>query len=129
MNLIVLEGINTVNFYLGYAISTLEQYDGNGSYRVTMFKAIRAANDVGYGGERELIRFFLKRVSCTCLKATYSLIKKSQPIRMGVCFTCKQSKELCLLMLCGHCKVNQYCCRECQAADWPNHKILCLKIP
>ena len=115
--------------YLGHAISTLEQYDGNGSYKVAMFKAIRAANDVVRGGEREFIRFFLKRACCTCLKATYSVIKKSHPIRMGVCSTCDQAKELRSLFLCGHCKVSQDCCRECQAADWPNHKVLCSKIP
>lgn len=125
-----LTGIDEISIsYLGNAISTLEQYDGNGSYKVAMFKAIRAANDVVRGGEREFIRFFLKRACCTCLKATYSVIKKSHPIRMGVCFTCDQSKELRSLMLCGHCKVSQYCCRECQAADWPNHKVLCSKIP
>jgi len=57
-----LTGIDEISMgYLGHAITTLEQYDGNGKYKVAMFKAIRAANDVVHGGEREFIRFFLKR--------------------------------------------------------------------
>ena len=29
---------------------------------------------------------------------------------------------------CAGCRVAQYCSRECQKADWPNHKIMCKKL-
>jgi hypothetical protein len=112
--------------YLGQAIFALEQYDGNGD--IAIFKAVRVLCDFRGGGPREFIRFFLKRISCSCLKAKYSMIKKSLPIRMSECFTCKQSKELRSLMLCERCKSIQYCCKECQVADWSIHKGLCKVI-
>jgi hypothetical protein len=28
---------------------------------------------------------------------------------------------------CGQCKKKLYCCRECQLAHWPQHKITCVK--
>ena len=113
--------------YFAHAISILEQYNGNGEdgFIVGVYKAIRVEHDLRCGGEREIIRFFLKRISCSCLKATYSQIKESHPIRTGECFTCKQSKKLSLQMLCGRCNIVQYCCKECQAAHWPEHKGLC----
>jgi hypothetical protein len=114
--------------YLGQAIIALEQYDGNGDYNIAIFKAVRVLSDFRGGGQRERIRFFLKRIPCTCLKAKYSMIKKSQPTRMSECYTCQQSKELRSLMLCERCKSIQYCCKECQAADWSIHKDVCKEI-
>ena len=121
-------------FYLAPAVSVFEQYSGNGSDgndydNLALCKAARVADDLQCRGDRESIRFFLKGVSCTCSKAKYSLSKKSQPIRMGECFNCKQPKEQSSLLLCrGRCKLPQYCCRECQAADWSEHKALCSKF-
>ena len=114
--------------YHACAISLFEQYNGNSikDFSLALLKSLRVTLDLREGGEREVVRFFSKRVSCSCLKAKYSLVKKSQPIRMGECSKCKRSKQRSSLMLCGYCKVTQYCCKECQAADWPNHKGLCM---
>ena len=112
--------------YIAHAISVFEQNgDVQEGFSLGVYKAIRAVDDLRCGGEREIIRFFLKRISCSCLKATYSQIKESHPIRTGECFTCKQSKKLSLQMLCGRCNIVQYCCKECQAAHWPKHKVMC----
>jgi hypothetical protein len=122
-----LAGIRINVLYFAQAISILEQYTGDGKsgFSLATRKASSVVHDLCGGREREIIRFYLKRVSCSCLKAMYSQIKKSQPFRVGKCSTCNQLKELSLLMHCGRCKVVQYCCRECQAADWPKHKALC----
>jgi hypothetical protein len=120
------DGINEVTAYYAHAISVFEHNgDGQEGFSLGMCKAIRAVDDLQGGGERELVRFFLKRIPCSCLKATYSQIKKSQPIRTGECFTCKQSKKLSSLMICGCCNIVQYCCKECQVAHWPKHKGMC----
>jgi hypothetical protein len=115
---------------LAITIFMLEHYNGNGKddFRLAVCKANLLAGDVKWGGEREIIRFYLKRISCTCLKAKYSLIKKLQPTRISGCVICKQIKVRSSMMLCGRCKVRQYCCEECQAADWPNHKTICRRI-
>ena len=126
-NFFILDEVKRKNvLYFAQAISILEQYTGDGKYGFNLAtrKASRV-HDLSGGREREIVRFYLKRVSCSCLKAMYSQIKKSQPCRVGKCSTCNQLKELSLLMHCGRCKVVQYCCRECQAADWPKHKALC----
>jgi hypothetical protein len=117
--------------HLALTIFMLEQYNGNGKddFNLAMRKASLVADDLSYGGEREVVRFFLKRISCPCLKAKYSLIKNIiQHTRMSGCSSCKQAKVRSSVMHCGRCKVVQYCCRECQAADWPNHKGLCRSI-
>ena len=125
-------GVNCIMYrfayplYIAHAISILEHNgDGQNGFTLALCKEVRVEHDLRCGGEREIIRFFLKRISCSCLKATYSQIKKSHPIRMGGCFTCEQSKKLSLQMLCGRCNIVQYCCKECQAAHWPKHKSLC----
>ena len=112
--------------YIAHAISVFEHNgDGQNGFTLALCKAVRVDHDLRCGGEREIIRFFLKRISCSCLKATYSQIKESHSIRTGECFTCKQSKKLSLQMLCGRCNIVQYCCKECQVAHWPKHKSLC----
>jgi hypothetical protein len=115
---------------LTITIAVLEQYNGNGTkdLHIAMCKASLVADDTCWGGDREIIRFFLKRISCTCLKAKYSLVKKLQPTRTSGCVICNQAKVRSSMMLCGRCKLKQYCSKDCQAADWPNHKGLCRSI-
>ena len=71
-----------VLYHLGHTISVLEHYDGDGDYILARWKTMRVVDDLRGGGEREVIRFYLKRLSCTCLKALYSVIKKSQPLNL-----------------------------------------------
>ena len=110
---------------LATTISAMEHYNGHGKINLAICQAYIVVDDLRCGGEREVVRFYLKRISCTCLKAKYSLLKKSQPTRISGCHTCKQVKVRSSMMVCGRCKAVQYCCEECQAADWPNHKGLC----
>ncbi|ETS88003.1 hypothetical protein PFICI_01831 [Pestalotiopsis fici W106-1] len=39
----------------------------------------------------------------------------------STCTICKKKDA----QLCGRCKSSCYCSKECQANDWPNHKLLC----
>jgi hypothetical protein len=112
---------------LAVTIFLLEQYNGNGKdgFLLAIHQASLVAGDVKWGGEREGIRYYLKRIDCTCLKAKYSLVKKLQPTRISKCSTCNQMKVRSSMMLCERCRVFQYCSKECQAADWPIHKCHC----
>jgi len=123
----IMSNLNKFAVLLAITISVLEQYigTGKGGFKLAACQASLVVDDLRYGEEREVVRFYLKRISCTCLKAKYSLLKKSQPTRISGCHTCKQVKVRSSMMVCGRCKAVQYCCEECQAADWPNHKGLC----
>lgn len=82
--------------------------------------------DLNDGNERETVRFFSKRINCSCLKEKCRQLK-SQP-KLSVCYGCKQKKERKELMLCTRCKFRQYCSKECQQADWLGHRNYCTRI-
>lgn len=73
---------------------------------------------------RDLIKFFRKRISCSCLKEMHLEARESTP-KMGGCFGCGKEKERVLLDVCSRCMVNQYCSRKCQVADWDKHRNDC----
>ena len=69
--------------------------------------------DLGEGNTRDLLKFFSKRTTCSCLKNMYSEARKNMP-KMGKCSYCDGVKERRLLSVCSKCRINQYCSRECQ---------------
>ena len=112
---------------IAFQILFLESYDveqGDDLY-AAMYRSgmLLTVSDLKNGGEREVIRFFTKRISCSCLKVRYKQIKVLHPKSKSRCDNCEQVKDRQSLMLCGRCKVCQYCSIECQKADWPKHKI------
>lgn len=44
---------------------------------------------------------------------------------IGSCSTCRKPQSEVTLKNCAKCKSQLYCSRECQKADWKNHKKLC----
>lgn len=46
------------------------------------------------------------------------------PAKTSCCIVCGSPNNL---KLCSACKLVRYCGRECQMADWKNHKELCKK--
>ena len=82
--------------------------------------AIRLAN----GNKRDILKFYSKRLSCSCLYEKYKEARKTLP-KVGKCANCGEKKERDCLVTCGRCKVPFYCSRECQVADVPTHKTYC----
>lgn len=78
--------------------------------------------DMQAPNKRGVIRYFSKRIGCDCLKQWY----KSYP-RVYFCEYCLLEKNTSDLKQCSLCKVDNYCSKECQIADWPKHKIQCNK--
>jgi len=74
--------------------------------------------------ERDALKFYRKRTTCKCLKKMHLEARKTQP-KLGICWHCKDERERATLSVCGRCKVDQYCSRECQLADWSKHKSSC----
>jgi len=73
---------------------------------------------------RDLLKFFNKRLSCSCLKTKHSGARQTIP-KKGLCYYCGKEKERVALPVCSRCKIFHYCSRECQVADWPRHKRDC----
>ena len=76
--------------------------------------------------QRDLLKFFRKRATCSCLKKMHLEARKTQP-KLGRCYGCDDIKERALLMICSRCRIYQYCSRKCQVAASSRHRTLCDK--
>ena len=76
------------------------------------------------GNERDILKFYSKRLSCSCLYEKYKEARKTLP-KVGKCANCGEKKERDCFVTCGRCKVPFYCSRECQIAHVPTHKTHC----
>ena len=114
-----------------YAIVLLENWDETDDFDSAVCKQNVATKfrdlHFGYGDEseeRDLLKFFHKRIACSCLKERHSEARRTQP-KLGKCFHCEDVKDRSMLMICSRCKVEHYCSHECQVAAWPEHKCMC----
>ncbi len=82
------------------------------------------------GDEHTLVQFFRKQIPCSCLDEKYKQVK-SIP-KMGICYNdnCPLPDHMAVrskMLRCTQCRNINYCSRECQEADWSNHKSVCGK--
>lgn len=98
------------------------QFDYEAMIHCAALGTARLRRDLTEGGEREAIRFYLKRISCSCLEEKYAAAKRAQPRRMALCSNCGLRVDLRSVLLCSRCSIHQYCCRMCQVSHWPKHK-------
>lgn len=75
-----------------------------------------------------LIRFYQKRIPCSCLDEKYTEIRSAP--KVGLCFynNCPlpgRKMERKNMSYCTRCRLANYCSSECQKADWPRHKKNC----
>ena len=113
------------------AITILENYDEELDYDSNSINPIalvknRDLCDSSPSVRRDLLKFFRKRITCSCLKKKHLETRKTQP-KVGRCFNCEVVKDRSLLMVCSRCMVAPYCSRECQVLDSPRHREYCDK--
>jgi len=117
INVLLSIGVNILLYRLDHPIlvemaatqiALLQNYDGKGDYKSVMFAAAQVIRDVSGGGERHTIRFFAKRITCSCLKALNSQVKKEQP-KTGICDGCLRVAKRETLMVCSRCELVQFC--------------------
>ena len=87
-------------------------------------KRLMRRRDLFQGDERDVIRYFYRRAMCSCLKDTWKRVKAGP--KTGWCYRCYERKERKDLMVCGACRVSQYCSKRCQGEDWPRHQAKCI---
>ena len=77
--------------------------------------------------DRDLLKFYRKRMNCKCLKRMHLEARKTQP-KLGACHHCNEIKERSLLMVCSRCMIDHYCSKECQVSALPVHREDCDKF-
>ena len=110
--------------FIAQAIVVLENYNGSGYIESTYnFRVVatKFRDLLGSSSLRDELKFFRKRISCSCLKDMHLKMRKSCP-KTGQCFGCDRTTERALLMVCSRCRISQYCSRRCQVEHWPIHK-------
>ena len=114
--------------YLTDAIMVLENYhETAGDIDLAIYSRTAGSkrrDKMGVNVMRDLLKLYSKRITCSCLKKMYSEARKTLP-KVGSCGGCAKVMERSSLMVCSKCRVDQYCCRECQVTAWPEHKESC----
>jgi hypothetical protein len=77
------------------------------------------------------VKYFWRRIRCSCLDEKYEEVKSIT--KMGLCFNhhCTHPKRIVerrKLRCCSRCRSVTYCSRECQVADWSDHKEFCDEV-
>ena len=81
--------------------------------------------------EHTNVKFIRERIPCNCLDEKYNQVKSIK--KMGHCGSenCISSNRVVerkTMLYCVNCRQINYCCRECQVADWPRHKPMCKQV-
>jgi len=79
--------------------------------------------DLFQGCERSVVRFFCRRITCSCLDEKVVAVHP-QP-KTGLCDHCDSRIKQKDLWKCTGCNAFQYCSKKCQKASWPSHKEIC----
>lgn len=116
-------------FCIAKTISVLDNHDGTDSLESVIYgrevaTKLRDLDMSVSSGRRDLLKFYSKRVSCSCLNVMHQEARRTQP-KMGRCDYCMSEKKRVDLSVCSRCIIHQYCSRECQVANWPKHKKGC----
>lgn len=115
---------DTFLLFLCDLLVVLEQHKPGANIRSSFAKGMRKICILEGGNERDILKFFSRRVTCDCLKEVYSEARRNLP-KVGKCVGCDATFERHQLFECTGCKSRCYCSRECQEADYPNHVSEC----
>eukprot|EP00984_Skeletonema_dohrnii_P028677 scaffold18734_cov115-Skeletonema_dohrnii-CCMP3373.AAC.5 len=87
--------------------------------------------ELGSADDHTLVKFFRKRISCSCLDEKYKEVKSVK--KMGLCYNqnCslpERKAERSKMFYCTRCRDANYCSVECQKDDWETHRKFCNRI-
>ena len=112
---------------LAKSICVLEHYVDSMNAALSNREVQTKLRDLHTGSRRDALKFYSKRVSCSCLKSMHQEARRTEP-KMGRCHHCKKEKERVALSVCSRCMITQYCSKECHVAHWSEHKVDCDKL-
>lgn len=80
------------------AAAVIEKHEMGGSFESAFFRGARNVIKINGGNRRDLLKFYYKRISCSCLKFKY---KNAAKLKRGNCFGCLQTFDRTVLYVCG----------------------------
>ena len=118
------QGCRTNEIAICIMINMLEIRGTYSDWEVARRRSTDMTNKLAGGNRRDAVKYVAKRLPCTCLKELHSAARKKLE-KMGNCFGCHMKFPRSQLYVCTGCKYVPYCSRECQRANWSDHKHLC----
>eukprot|EP00984_Skeletonema_dohrnii_P037658 scaffold39938_cov250-Skeletonema_dohrnii-CCMP3373.AAC.2 len=106
----------------------LEQHIAVALKQTQALPAWHKIQEVSQGDMHTLVKFYRKRIPCSCLDEKYQEVKSITKI--GFCDRPECSflygqLERKKTMYCSRCRITTYCSRKCQEVDWKRHSALC----
>jgi len=80
------------------AVAVIEKHVMGGCFESAFFHGARTVIKINGGNRRDLLKFYYKRISCSCLKFKY---KNAAKLKRGNCFGCLQTFDRTVLYVCG----------------------------
>ena len=105
-------------------VGALEIYGTYSDQTVKERRTINVTIRMWGGNGLDLVKFVAKRLQCTCLKKLHNAMRK-KVAKVGLCFGCQTQFPRSELYVCTGCMYAEYCSRDCQRADWSDHKEDC----
>ena len=78
-----------------------------------------------YENEYTLTKFIHENIPCDCLKGAKRCLKKEPRLTQCMNNDCGKVLPSKQLKVCGVCRNAFYCSKDCQKADWDQHKLSC----
>eukprot|EP00984_Skeletonema_dohrnii_P025434 scaffold14600_cov150-Skeletonema_dohrnii-CCMP3373.AAC.2 len=125
----ILEGSNDVAKDCAVFARSIEQYIAVKLHQTRALVNFPKLNEIYNPSDvHTLVKFFRKRIPCSCLDAKYDEVKNIT--KMGMCYNQECSipngiVERSKTMYCSRCRCVTYCSPECQKAHWAQHKPIC----
>ncbi len=125
----ILQGSNDVGYNASHACffeQIIAQYHDK-TRQMNMSKVIELMGT----DQHTNVKFIRERIPCKCLDEKYNQVKSIK--KMGHCgsVNCISSNRVVerkTMLYCVNCRQINYCCRECQVADWSRHKPMCKQV-
>ena len=126
----ILEGSNDVASDCAVFARYIEQRTAVSLHQTQAVENFSKVNEIYKSDVHTLVKFFRKRIPCSCLDKKYDEVKSIT--KMGLCYNPECSTpngkvERSKTMYCSRCRCVTYCSPECQKANWKLHKAACDK--
>lgn len=127
-NSILRDGTYAVPNIVSAVLLVLEHFNDSKDFESAFWSAAPKIRDITYmyRSDRDALKFYSKRIRCSCLKERYAQTKGR--MKKGECHNCRKVLERKELMVCSRCNVNQYCSDKCHREAWTAHKKWCDKV-